>query len=110
MDRRTQKRLEKRAEVIKALAHPARLLIIEALAEGERNVGELTDLVGRDMSTVSRHLAKLRGAGIVEDEKRGAEVVYTLLTPCVLQVFSCVEGVLGGKRTSVAVGRRSCRV
>ena len=54
--------------VIKALAHPTRLFIVEELVEGPRCVCELTAMVGDDISTVSRHLAVLRNAGIVDDE------------------------------------------
>lgn len=46
------------------------------------------------MSTVSRHLAVLKGAGIVGDEKRGAQVYYKLRVPCILKFFDCVESVL----------------
>ena len=57
---------------MKALAHPSRLFIVDELSRsGERCVCELTEMVGADMSTVSRHLAMLKGAGIIEDEKRG---------------------------------------
>ena len=55
---------------------------------------ELTKMVGADVSTVSKHLSILKTAGIVEDEKRGAQVFYTLKMPCVLKFFSCVETVL----------------
>ena len=62
--------------------------------DGERCVCELTAMVGADMSTVSRHLAILKGVGIVEDEKRGAQVYYRLRVRCVLNFFECVESVL----------------
>ena len=53
-------------QIFKALAHPARLMIVDELTEhDERCVCELSDLVGSDLSTVSRHLSVLRGAGIV---------------------------------------------
>jgi len=78
------------ARRLKALAHPSRLLIVEELARAERCVCELAELVGADMSTVSRHLALLREAGIVTDEKRGAQVFYRLRTPCVLNFFECL--------------------
>ncbi|MCX7934544.1 MAG: metalloregulator ArsR/SmtB family transcription factor [Planctomycetota bacterium] len=86
--------MEIRARIIKALAHPSRLLMVEELAKGERCVCELTALVGADISTVSKHLAVLKEAGIVTDERRGTQVFYTLRCPCILQFFSCVESVL----------------
>ncbi len=86
-------RLKAQAKVLKALAHPTRLLLVQELAETPRCVCELRDAAGLDISTVSKHLALLRNAGIVEDEKRGLKVFYSLKTPCVLNFFKCVESV-----------------
>ena len=87
-------RFEARARIVKAMAHPTRLFIVEELSRGERCVCEITALVGADMSTVSKHLAVLRAAGIVSDERRGSQVYYSLRCPCVLSFFECVEAVL----------------
>jgi DNA-binding transcriptional ArsR family regulator len=97
VDSQTQARFEARATVIKAMAHPTRLFIVDELSHGERCVCELTEMIGADMSTVSRHLAVLKGAGIVEDEKRGAQVFYKLRMPCILNFFECVESVIRAK-------------
>jgi DNA-binding transcriptional ArsR family regulator len=95
MDAKAQAKYESRARIIKAMAHPTRLFIVDELAKsGERCVCELTEMVGVDMSTVSRHLAILKGVGIVEDDKRGAQVYYRLRVRCVLNFFECVESVL----------------
>jgi DNA-binding transcriptional ArsR family regulator len=95
MDPKTQAKYEARAQIIKAMAHPTRLFIVDELSRsGERCVCELTEMVGVDMSTVSRHLALLKGAGIVEDEKRGLQVYYRLRVRCVLDFFECVESVM----------------
>lgn len=94
MDVKTQNLFEARAKIMKAMAHPTRLFIIEQLSRGERCVCELTDLIGADVSTVSRHLALLKNAGIVKDEKRGAQVYYRLRCACVLNFFVCIEGIL----------------
>jgi DNA-binding transcriptional ArsR family regulator len=94
MDRTTRLRLEARARILKALAHPSRLLIVEELARGERCVCELTERVGADISTVSKHLSLLKSAGIVRDEKRGNQVWYELRCPCVLGFFDCVGAVM----------------
>lgn len=88
--------LEARAEVFKALAHPSRLAIIDALAEGERCVAELNEEVDADLSTVSRHLTVLRNAGILSSEKRGNQVFYRLECPCITSFYSCVESVIHG--------------
>lgn len=94
MDPRTQARYEARARIVKALAHPTRLFIVDELAKGERCVCELTDMIGADTSTVSKHLTVLKSAGIVQDDKRGLMVYYTLRVPCIVNLFGCVEGVL----------------
>lgn len=94
MDAKTRARLEARAAIIKAMAHPTRLFIVDQLSAGERCVCELTEMIGADVSTVSKHLAILKNAGIVRDNKRGTQVFYKLLVPCVLNFFSCVESVM----------------
>jgi len=81
------------ARIIKALAHPTRLFIVEELSRGERCVCELTDMIGVEMPTVSRHLSQLKSAGIVDDDKRGAQVFYRLRVPCVMNFFKCVSEV-----------------
>ena len=82
---------EARAQVMKAMAHASRLMIVDELSRGERCVAELTELVGADASTVSRHLSVLKNAGILIDDKRGNQVFYALRTPCVLDFFECLE-------------------
>lgn len=94
MDRKTQARFEARAKIIKAMAHPTRLFIIDELSRGERCVCELTEMVGADISTVSKHLTVMKNAGIVLDEKRGSQVFYTLRVSCIINFFGCVESVL----------------
>ena len=94
MDGKTLARLEARARIIKAMAHPTRLFIIEELSRSERCVCELTAMIGADVSTVSRHLSVLKNAGIVLDEKKGSQVFYRLRLDCILNFFSCVEAVL----------------
>lgn len=86
-------RYEEKARLMKALAHPTRLFIVDELAGGERCVSELQGLVGADISTVSKHLALLKSAGVITDDKRGLQVFYRLQTPCVLNVFECVRQV-----------------
>ena len=87
-------RYEARARIIKALAHPARLLMVDELQAGPRCVCELRAAVGSDLSTVSKHLLLLKNAGIVQDEKRGVQVFYRLRCPCVTDFFRCAEQVL----------------
>ena len=94
MDNKTKARFEARAKIIKAMAHPTRLFVIDELSREEKCVCELTAMVGVDISTVSKHLAILKGAGLVVDEKRGVQVFYKLRVPCVLDFLNCVESVM----------------
>jgi ArsR family transcriptional regulator len=82
-----------KAEIIKALAHPTRLFIVDELSRGERCVNDLTEMIGVEMPTVSRHLSQLKNVGILLDEKRGSQVFYRLRVPCVLNFFKCVQAV-----------------
>lgn len=93
MNASDQARYKSQARIIKALAHPTRLFIVDELARGERCVCELTDMIGVEMPTISRHLSQLKHAGILDGEKRGAQVFYRLRVPCVLNFFKCVEAV-----------------
>jgi DNA-binding transcriptional ArsR family regulator len=93
LDAKTLLLFEARARIIKAMAHPSRLFIVDELSRGERCVCELTDMIGADISTVSKHLALLKKAGIVADRKEGLQVYYRLKTPCILRFFECVESV-----------------
>ena len=102
MNSKTKQRYEARARIIKAMGHPTRLFIVDELAKGERCVCELRDMIGADISTVSKHLSVLKQAGVVEDDKRGLQVWYSLKVPCLLNFFGCVEDVL---RQNVSLAR-----
>tara|TARA_R110002096_G_scaffold373589_3_gene567085 strand:+ start:4662 stop:4994 length:333 start_codon:yes stop_codon:yes gene_type:complete len=82
---------EKAAAVFKALSNPNRLVIINAVAEGERCVADLTALLDLDMSTVSTHLTVLRNVGILKQERRGTQIFYSLRKPCLLNLFCCLN-------------------
>ncbi len=85
---------EAKAKVLKALAHPTRLWMAEQLSAGEMCVCEFVDQIDADFSTISKHLSVLKQAGIVQDEKRGKQVYYTMRVPCVMNFMSCVEAVI----------------
>ena len=97
MDVKHKSLYEAKANVLKALAHPTRLWIVEKLADGERCVCEFANAIDADFSTVSKHLAVLKNAGIVEYDKRGKQVFYRLKVPCVLNFMNCVEAVIQSK-------------
>lgn len=87
------KNYKKRSEIIKALAHPTRLFIIDFLADGEKCVCEIVEQVGVDTSTISKHLSVMKNAGLVEDEKRGLNVFYKMTCPCIVDLFKCLESI-----------------
>lgn len=82
------------ANIMKALAHPTRLFIVNELSNAAKCVCELTDKIGADVSTVSKHLSIMKNAGIVDFEKRGTNIYYSLKMRCVLNFFTCVNEVL----------------
>ncbi|MHC4695216.1 MAG: ArsR/SmtB family transcription factor [Planctomycetota bacterium] len=106
MKRKPKQHYQARAIIAKALSHPSRLLMLDALAEGEMCVCDLTELVGADQSTVSKHLAVLRQAGIVGDRKEGTMTFYSLKICCLQGFWECVETVLRDnlKEQRVALG------
>jgi DNA-binding transcriptional ArsR family regulator len=85
------------AKVFKALGHPTRLFMAVELGRGERCVCELQELIGADMSTVSKHLSILREVGLVADERRGNQIFYSLAVPCVLNFMGCIDGLTGSR-------------
>lgn len=94
MNDKERKRYEARAKVAKALAHPSRLLMLDLLKKDELCVGDLTQQVGADQSTVSKHLAILKDVGLVDVRKEGALSYYRITCGCLDGFFSCMESVL----------------
>jgi DNA-binding transcriptional ArsR family regulator len=94
MDKKQTARFEAQAQIMKALSHPTRLFIVNELANSEKCVCELTEMVGVDTSTISKHLLIMKNAGIVDHEKRGTNIYYSLKMKCVLNFFTCVNDVL----------------
>ena len=98
-------RRQQRADVFKALGHPDRLRIVEDLTAGERCVRDIVKSVGSSWSTVSRHLAVLKAAGVVADEKRGLQVFYRVALPCVPTFMTCLDAARQGEAVEI---RRCC--
>lgn len=80
-----------RASVVKAMAHPTRLLVMETLMHGEQCVNDLTALAGCDVTTLSKHLAIMKQAGLLICEKRGLCVYYQIACPCFAEFFRCID-------------------
>jgi DNA-binding transcriptional ArsR family regulator len=83
--------------VLKALAHRSRLQIVQFIGRGEACVSDLQKIVGSDMSTVSKHLAVLKNAGVVEDRKVGLQVFYRLRISCMSDFIHCIGAVITGQ-------------
>ncbi|MDZ4719732.1 MAG: metalloregulator ArsR/SmtB family transcription factor [Roseiflexaceae bacterium] len=82
-----------RAEFFKALGHPVRVVLLEALRAGEKNVGELQEYLNLEQSSVSRQLAVLRARGIVDDRKEGTTVYYRVRDPMVFQLLDMARSI-----------------
>lgn len=91
------------AAIFKALGHPARLAIVHELAGGERCVCDLVELSGLGWSTVSRHLTVLKAVGVIADEKRGLQVFYRLMLPCVARFSACLQAAAEGQDVAFTV-------
>jgi len=85
---------EVKADLFKALAHPARIRVLELLAEGERTVGEMQPLVGLESSHLSQQLGILRRARLVTTRKEGAAVVYAIKDPLLVDLLAVAKELL----------------
>lgn len=86
--------IQQKAELFKALAHPARLSVIDTLSAGERCVCELLAAMDIEQSNLSQHLALLRRLGIVDCSKEGSKVIYRLRYPQILLIYSLMGDVV----------------
>jgi ArsR family transcriptional regulator len=94
LSKKKQLLFEKQAEIVKAIAHPLRIAILDFLKDGEQCVCDIAQHLGSERSNVSRHLSVMVNAGVLGHRKEGLKVIYTLKTPCILEFFSCVIDVL----------------
>ena len=78
------------AEVLKAVAHPLRLLIVETLQDGERSVGEIVDALGEKQAITSQQLNLMKDRGVLASRREGAKVFYRIQNPNVIRVLNCV--------------------
>jgi DNA-binding transcriptional ArsR family regulator len=85
-----------KAEFFKTLGHPARIRILELLAERDRSVGELLPEIGLEASNLSQQLAVLRRAGVVVSRKQGTAVIYSMASPDMAELMAVARKVLTG--------------
>lgn len=103
-----RERYEARAKIMKALGHPTRMFIVDELGRQNRCVCELTEMIGADISTVSKHLSLLKEAGLVDYEKRGTQMHYHLAAPCALDFFTCLEDMVRSHMQRQLQGLSQC--
>lgn len=94
IDRQTQALYRRKAELIKALAHPLRLAVVDYLQDGEQCVCHIAEHLGAERSNVSRHLAVMLKTGVLRCRKDGLMVYYELRTPCIVNCLDCVAKAL----------------
>jgi ArsR family transcriptional regulator len=91
MDKKSQKMLyDRQAEILKALAHPVRIAILDYLKDGEQCVCDIAKYAGSERSNVSKHLSILVSCGILEYRKEGLNVIYSLKAKCIMDFFQCI--------------------
>lgn len=94
MDSKTQQRYELKAKIFKALAHPMRIYILDLLQTHPYCVCELAEKANIEKSVASKHLTQLKDAGLIDDIKKGTQVEYRLIAPCILEMASCAESTI----------------
>lgn len=86
--------IELRAEILKALAQPTRLKIIDFLRDGERCVCEIFPAIDEEQSNTSRHLSMMLSAGVLSRRKDGLKIYYKIKQPEVLQIDDIVTQIV----------------
>ena len=94
---------ERQATIARAIAHPVRIAVVDYLKEGEQCVCDIAEYVGSERTNVSKHLAVMTAAGVLESRKEGLKVIYRLKTPCILQ---CLESAVACIKKQVEESQR----
>jgi ArsR family transcriptional regulator len=94
LNNQTRMLYERKAEIIKAVAHPLRVAMVDFLKDGEKCVCDIAEHIGAERSNASRHLAVMLKAGVLRSRKEGLQVYYSLRTPCILNFLACATQTL----------------
>ena len=94
LSKKEQLLFEKQSKIVKAMAHPLRIAVVDFLKNGPQCVCDIAEYLGSERSNVSRHLSVLVNAGLLGYHKEGLKVIYRLKTPCILDFFSCITACL----------------
>ncbi len=104
--KKKKKVYQRQADILKAIAHPLRLEILDNLKKDPMYVQQIAAKVNSERSNVSRHLAVMVNAGILNYVRSGKNVVYELKTPCILNSLDCAAGVIKeNKKTTKSLQR-----
>jgi ArsR family transcriptional regulator len=91
---------EEAAAVMRAIAHPLRLRLLDLLADGEANVTSLCEATNAPQPAVSQQLARMRLEGVLAAERVGSQVFYRVARPEVLGILECIRRMARGGRSS----------
>lgn len=83
-----------KTSIIKALANPTRLMIVDCLRNGEKSVGEIIELTKEEQSNISKSLGILKTNGLIKDRKEGSNVYYSLKICCINEFFCCIDNII----------------
>jgi ArsR family transcriptional regulator len=85
---------ERKSEILKAMAQPTRLKILEILKDGERCVCDIYPALEEAQPNVSKHLNLMKRAGILDSRKEGLRIIYWIKSPEVLEILERAEAIL----------------
>lgn len=80
-----------KTSLIKSLANPTRLMIVDCLRNGEKTVSVIVKMIQDEQSNVSKNLSILKNHGIIKDRKEGLNVYYSLKCTCINEIFNCLD-------------------
>ncbi|MFA7620891.1 MAG: metalloregulator ArsR/SmtB family transcription factor [Aminobacteriaceae bacterium] len=100
----------KKAAILKGIAHPVRMTIVEALARREMCVCDIAEMFHFDRTTISKHLALMKSLGMLEDRREGLNVYYSLRMSCLAPLLACVERVARGEEPGLFATACACGV
>jgi len=90
MVKMNDKEAERVAQILKAVAHPIRLKIIEVLSKGECCVGDIMGAVGGKQSITSQQLCMMKDRGVLGCRKDGAKVYYHIENKNIIKLLNCI--------------------
>lgn len=99
----------KKAAILKGLAHPVRLGIVEVLGDGEMCVCDIAEKFTLDRTSISKHLALMKNLDILDDRRDGLHIYYSLRMKCLGTLLKCVELVVQGEDPEASLLSCSCQ-